>query len=231
MALADDIRKLRERVLLDLEAAHDYFIDTKGAWGIVHRYIKAGNKFSIRNMTTRNVTTEAVLANKSRSYVSGQLAEATFQQFVSIFENAFVDLLRLWLISHPQSLGSKDLSFKIVLDAPDKDAITLHVVNRELNELTYKTPKDWFEYLKKRVKLNCPTNEEIERIGEIKASRDILVHNRGFANKIYLSKAGDIARFDDGQKLDVPEHYHREAWELIRKVISDVFSAAAEKAE
>lgn len=231
MPLADDIRELRERVLLELEAAHDYYIDTKGAWKIVQSYIKAGNKAYIRNKVTENVTTEVELANKSRSYVTGQLAEATFQQFVSIFENAFVDLLRLWLIVHPQSLGGKELSFKTVLDAPDKDAITLHVVNKELNELAFKRPKDWFDYLDKRVIIGCPTEKEIDRIGEIKASRDILVHNRGIVNKIYLAKAGDFARFADGQKLDIPEHYHREAWELIRKVISEVFAAAAEKAD
>jgi hypothetical protein len=80
------------------------------------------------------------------------------------------------------------------------------------------------------VKLGCPTQDEIDRIGEAKASRDILAHNRGLANQIYLLKAGKFARFADGQKLDIPEHYHRETWELIRKVIADVFGAAAAKA-
>ena len=36
MALADDIRALRDRVLADLNAAHDYYTDTKIAWDIVH---------------------------------------------------------------------------------------------------------------------------------------------------------------------------------------------------
>src|SRR5207249_3392401 len=111
-----------------------------------------------------------------------------------------------------------------------KEAVTLHVVNKELNELAYERPKDWFKYLEGRVKLGCPTEEEVDRIGEVKASRDILAHNRGIANKIYLSKAGKFARFGDAQKLDIPEHYHRETWELIRKVIADVFGAAAAKA-
>ena len=35
MALADDIRVLRDRVLADLNAAHDYYADTKIAWQIV----------------------------------------------------------------------------------------------------------------------------------------------------------------------------------------------------
>lgn len=229
MTLAENIRRLQERAVLELVAAHDYYTATKRAWRIVQKTIQAGRKITIRNTTTKNVTTEAELAEKSRGYVSGQLAEATFQQFVQIFENYFFDLLRLWLSAYPQSLGAKELSFKTVLDAPDKEAVTLHVVNKELNEVTFERPKDWFKYLEVRVKLGCPTEEEIDRIGEAKASRDILAHNRGIANKIYISKAGKFARFDDGQKLDIPEHYHRETWQLIRKVITDVFTAAAAK--
>ena len=40
------------------------------------------------------------------------------------------------------------------------------------------------------VKLGCPTDDEIERIAEMKATRDLLIHNLGIANKTYLDKAG-----------------------------------------
>src|SRR5262249_29947731 len=147
MALADDIRALRDRVLADLKAAHDYYSDTKIAWGIVHQVVAAGQTFTIRNMTTGTVTTQADLAGKARGYVAEQLAEATFQQFISIFENFFFDLLRFWLLAYPQNLSGKKVDFKAVLEAADKDAITLLVVNRELNEVSYDRPTAWFAYL------------------------------------------------------------------------------------
>src|SRR5438874_12656981 len=87
MALADDITALRDRVLADLDAAHDYYTDTTIAWDIVRSAIAAGRTLSIRNMTTGTVTTHFELAGKSRGYVAEQLTEATFQQFVTIFEN------------------------------------------------------------------------------------------------------------------------------------------------
>ncbi len=130
-------------------------------------------------------------------------------------------------ICYPQSLGAKAVSFKTVLDAPDKEAVTLYIVDKELNEISYKQPSDWFEYLEKKVKLDCPTQDEISQIGEAKASRDILVHNGGITNQVYLKKAGKFARFNDGQRLEIPEHYHRQTWQLIRKVIADVFTAAS----
>jgi hypothetical protein len=83
--------------------------------------------------------------------------------------------------------------------------------------------------LEDKAKLGCPTPNEIDRIAEAKASRDVLVHNRGLASKTYASKAGKLARYQDGQRIDIPEHYHRDTWELIRKVITDISNAAIAK--
>src|SRR6185437_15231982 len=107
MALSDDIGALRDRVLAELAAAHDYYTDTKIAWRLVHKVIAAGHTFTIRNMTTGTMTTQAELAAKARGYVTVQLTEATFQQFISVFESFYFELLCLWLTAYPQSLGKK----------------------------------------------------------------------------------------------------------------------------
>src|SRR5271166_1396433 len=109
-------------------------MDTTVAWRIVHKVVKSGYTFNNRNSATGTMTTQADLANKARGYVAEQLTEATFQQFISTFENFFFDLLRSWLTTYPQSLGGKQVDFKTVLDAPDKDAVTQLVVNKELND-------------------------------------------------------------------------------------------------
>jgi hypothetical protein len=66
MALAGDVRALRDRALTELTAVHDYFTDTKMAWRIVQKVIRAGHKITIRNMTTGTVTQEEQLAAKAR---------------------------------------------------------------------------------------------------------------------------------------------------------------------
>jgi len=78
MALAEDLRLLRERVLGELIAAHDYYVATKIAWRIVEKVIQAGNSLTIRNGVTGTVITQAKLTTKAPGYVSGELAEATF---------------------------------------------------------------------------------------------------------------------------------------------------------
>ncbi len=229
MPLAADLQKLRDRAFGDLNAAHDYYTDTRIAWTIVDGEIEAGRQIVIHNRTTGTLTTEADLARKARGYVREQLAEATFQQFVSIFETYLVDLLRLWLTAHPESLGGKKVDFRTVLEAADKDAITSAVVGRELNELAYEKPAGWFAYLNQRVALDCPSADQIERIAEAKATRDLLVHNRGVANPTYLAKAGPRARCADGERVEVSEHYHRQTWELFRDVVAAMSEAAIAK--
>lgn len=229
MALSNDIRSLRDRALADLNSAHDYYTNTKIAWRLVHKVIAAGHTFTIRNTRTGTVTTQTELAAKSRGYVAEQLAEATFEQFISIFESFFFDFLTLWLKAYPKSLGSKKVDFKFILDLPDKDAITELVVKKELNEVLYDRPAAWFTFLEEKAKLGCPTADEIKQVAEAKASRDLLIHNRGIANKTYESKAEHFARFREGERIDIPEHYHRATWELFRKLVSDISSAALAK--
>jgi hypothetical protein len=229
MALADSIRALRDRTLADLNATHDYYADTMFAWQFVDSHIGAGIKFTNRNLVTGSATTQTDLAAKALRYVNEQLPEATFQHFIVIFEFFFFDFLRIWLLAYPRSLMGKKVDFKVVLDAPDKDAITLEVVNKELNEVLYERPTGWFTYLNEKVKLGCPTEDEIDRIAEAKASRDVLVHNRGIAGRSYVSKAGNRARYQEGERIEISADYHRETWELIRKVVADISDAAIAK--
>ena len=134
MALAAEILGLRDRALADLNAAMDYHSHTKIAWGIVRQSVLEGNKFVIkdtfgiaigldrpvddgrsavlREQSTGTETTEATLADKARDYTNIQLPEATFQQFISIFEAFFGDFLHLWLLAYPESLSKKQGRFQ-----------------------------------------------------------------------------------------------------------------------
>ena len=230
MALADDIQALTSRTLSTLEASHDYYTYTKRVWRLLQQIVKEGRKFTFRNLTTGTRVDEQVLLGRAQLYVTDYLISSTFQAFVSLFEDFFFELLRFWLAAYPASLSKKQVEVSAVLQAPDKSAIVLRVVDKELNELKYERLADWFAYLERLTKLGCPTDDEIEKLAEIKASRDILVHNNGITNATYVSKAGTWARYQDGEKLEIPEQYHRATWETINKVVRDVAAAAVAKA-
>jgi hypothetical protein len=223
MALTDNIQTLTGRTLSALEASHDYYTYTKRVWRLLQQIVKEGRKFAFRNLTTGTKVDEQVLLGRAQLYITDYLMSSTFQRFVSLFEDFFFELLRFWLAAYPGSLSKKQVEIGAVLKAPDKSAIILTVVDKELNELKYERLADWFAYLERLTNLGCPTTDEIGKLAEIKASRDILVHNNGIANATYVSKAGTRARYKDGERLEIPEPYHRASWETISRVVRDVF--------
>jgi hypothetical protein len=229
MALAEDIHELANRTLAALDASHDYYTYTKRVWRLLQQIVKEGRKFSFRNLTTGTRVDEQVLLGRAQLYVTDYLTSSTFQHFVSLFEDFFFGLLRHWLAAFPVSLSKKQVEMGAVLKAPDKAAVVFAVVDKELNELKYERLADWFAHLERLANLGCPTADEIEKLAEIKASRDIWVHNNGMANATYVAKAGSRARCQDGEKLEIPEQYHRESWETIKKVVRDLSSAAMAK--
>jgi hypothetical protein len=228
MALANDIETLAAGTVSALEASHDYYTYTKRVWRLLQRIVKEGRQFTFRNQTTGTRIDQQALLGHAQQYVTDYLRASTFQHFVSLFEDFFF-LLRLWLAAHPGSLSRRKVDMDAVLRAANKDEIVVSVVDRELDALKYQRLAEWFTYFDRLVHLNCPSAEEIETLAEMKASRDILVHNNGIVNTIYLDKAGAKARYNVGDKLEIPEEYHRASWMILRKLVRDMSAAAIAK--
>jgi hypothetical protein len=231
MAIVDDIGRLRDDCLSRLDESHNYHAYTSGVWRVMQHVVRRGDRFTIRNQTTGDRVDETELSGLAQSYVTKYLASATFQHFVSFFERFIVNFLQRWLTEYPGSLSGNKLSFRSVLNAADKHEIVAIVVQKELHEITYKRVADWFGYLEKKAKLGCPNQDQIERLAEIKASRDVLVHNNGIANSVYIEKAMGRDRFSDGGSLELPEPYLSESWQLIKDVVTDVANAGIAKLE
>jgi hypothetical protein len=228
--LANDIADLRDRILADLDAAHDYYFSTATVWRLTQQHIRAGETVSVLNEVTGTTITHETLAANAQLYLTEHLTVSTLQQFVSLFEDFLLGLIRAWLLTHHKAIDKKQVPIATLFEATDLADARARAIGLQLNELSYKKLRDWFEFLKSLVHLDCPTEDEIQRLAEIKATRDIFIHNRGVVNAIYVEKAGDKARFRVGETAEVPEPYHRESWELIKKVVADLSDAAVAKA-
>ena len=225
MALADDIQNLTKQALSALQESHDYYTYSKRLWHLLPDVVMEGRKFTFRNLATGTSINEQLLLHRAQPYVANYLIPYTFQHFVSLFEDFFFDLLRCWLAAYPDSLSKKQVEMSAVLKASDKNAIILTVVEKELNDLKYQRLDQWFKYLKELTNLDFSMASEIQELAEIKASRDILVHNNGIVNATYVSKAGPRARYKEEDELEIPEPYHRASWETVNKVVRNVSAA------
>ncbi len=229
MSLIDELQRVRDDSLAALDASHDYYFHTTVAWNFLQGMVRQSHKIIARNLATGNTVDERELSDLARKYVTGHLASATFQHFVSLFEDFVFGFLRAWLTEYPESLKRKQLQFETVLELADRAAIVQTVVQEKLVGIAYKPVEKWFKYLNGIVQLGCPTADQIEQLVEIKASRDILVHNGGIVNSVYVEKAKGRARFKVGEALEVPDRYHRESWQLIRQIVTDIGDAGIEK--
>jgi hypothetical protein len=232
MGLAEDIRALCDRSLAALNETYDYSSDTKAVWRFAQRLPVAERpRAIIRDRETGQQVSELDLAHRAQLYITDFLLPQTFQQFVSQFEVFYFDLLRLRLDHNPGSLSAKQVEFKQILSTPNLADIRRSVIDKELNDVKYKPVRDWFAYLQTKFGVAPPPVEQVERIAEIKASRDILAHNAGIVNAIYLEKAGRLARYGrEGERLEITQQYHRKSWEHIRDVVRTITTAAHEKA-
>ncbi len=98
------------------------------------------------------------------------------------------------------------------------------MISKRLNELKYENVRECFDALNKTVRLDCPSEDEVALLAEIKAARAILEHSAGVVNAIYLRKAGGKARYADGEAIEIDDAYHLESWRQIRKVVTGVTS-------
>lgn len=75
------------------------------------------------------------------------------------------------------------------------------------------------------------SQEKIEKISEAKAARDILVHNSGKVNQIYIDKSGNAARFKIGDQIDMSGEYTLNVWTLFIEVLTENIDLIISKLE
>ncbi len=135
-------------------------------------------------------------------------------QLVTITESMLNDILRAILIEFPKKIPNKrKLDIEHILSCDSIDRIKLIIVDTVLNELTYKSPKEYAEEFYNYTGINLLENPVFHHYIELKATRDIHIHNKGIANDVYLNKASVLSRVKSGHYLVVTLQYFLEMYE------------------
>lgn len=143
-----------------------------------------------------------------------QLSINGIYQLVNIVEAMFGDLIRAIVIKYPKKLGPKQvINTGVILEASSLEEIHLYAVNVILNNLSYKSPSDFAVAAEGLISINLLECPAFHRYMEIKASRDIYIHNRGEANDLYVKKASSHARVKSGHMLPIDTVYFMESYE------------------
>lgn len=135
-------------------------------------------------------------------------------RLVTIIETQLNFIFKNVLIQFPGKIsGKRKIDASIALSAESIDSIKIDIVDSVLNEIAYKSPKEYADEFNKYIGINLLENPIYHRFIELKATRDIHIHNAGYANEIYISKAGPLARVKSGQYLPVTIQYFLQSYE------------------
>ncbi|MCI2263385.1 hypothetical protein [Xanthomonas indica] len=111
-----------------------------------------------------------------------------------------------------------------VLECSSRDELIDKIIKKDLVSLFYASPALQMEYFQAvtGVKLD---DEILQKWIEIKATRDIVVHNSGVSNSTYVRKAGEQARAGEGEILPLDDAYFAEALSVMKSFVGRVSSA------
>lgn len=115
-----------------------------------------------------------------------------------------------------------------VVNASSLDGLIAEKANQRVRDANYATPEAFFKYSSKVFGFEFDEALRLE-FSEIKATRDIHVHNDGIANRIYVKKAGRLARAQDLEPLTVDSEYLRTSIACLKLIISQTYRGLKEK--
>lgn len=152
------------------------------------------------------------------------LFEMALIYLVAMFDAYTADVFQAVLCARPETMRSRrQLTYEAILAFDDLGDLIASMAAREVNDVAYKGVGEQLRYYSDRFGVMLGANDELgdSLLVEIAARRNLLVHNAGVVNRIYLDAVPN-AEPGLGQRLDVDEEYWSRAFEHISKVVNAI---------
>jgi len=163
--------------------------------------------------STRTYRKEQLLG-KYQYLAFNQLSINALIQLVTLVDTMLSELVRLIVLAYPEKIsGKRTVPIHTILESTSIEEIQLRATDSLLNELSYKSPSEFSESMEKLISVNLLECPDFHKYLEVKATRDIYVHNQGIANDIYVRKAGSHVRCKSGMRIPVDIQYFLESYE------------------
>lgn len=143
-------------------------------------------------------------------------------------ETILIDFLKLILINYPGKISDRTISIEKLLNH-SKEEVIEEVINDYLNKLMYEAPKEYFNKVFYIFSIKPIDDEVIQKFIEIKARRDIGIHNNWLTNSVYLKKSENMF-FNEENVLAIPDvNYLVYAYDVMTYFIGYIFDELVNK--
>ncbi len=155
---------------------------------------------------------------------------------VSRFEFYLSDVLCEFLRRKPEKLlrgpkggdSGKPVPLQMVVDAKNLEEVYDELIQQRIQVIFYAEPKEYCAYFNGISELEIP-EKSFEDFFEIKATRDLIIHNSLMVNNLYLKKAGSLARGELGDRLKVKKQYFEACLSEMKKLSGTIEELTREK--
>lgn len=173
------------------------------------------------------------------NYIDHRIAYSQYAQslvfIVARVEDYITDVLLAVLVAFPKKIimsakgneSSKSVDLKTIIEKNDIDALIFDQAKMRINEAIYASPKQYADYFSKVCGFDL--GQHLQSYIEMKATRDLLVHNDGIINAIYLDKAGTLARGKDGESVPINSEYFENSVRNIKNMSSNIYRGLLSK--
>lgn len=155
---------------------------------------------------------------------------------VSRFEFYLADVLREFLRRAPEKLlrgpkggdSGRPVPLQMIVDAENLEELHEELIEQRIQSIFYAEPRDYCIYFNAISELQI-TESSFEKFFEIKASRDLIVHNSLEVNDLYKRKAGLLSRGDIGDRLKIKKDHFEESLSGMKTLSGTIERSAREK--
>lgn len=230
-ALARKIYALQNKIVRELNDAHIFLEQAQPLLVEARAHYEASQSKSDRRYYVPSIDrrkfakrTDKELKEIYERFTSTGLFESFLVRSLSQFESFLADLLIVFLDYYPQRItevvqgipACSGVSAKDLMAAQNKEELVRRVLFDHVSNVFRQRPSVYMAYVSKL--LSVKNDPSFVDYYEVAATRDLVVHNNGIINAIYLEKAGAKARGNLGEKIAVDEAYFSLALARLKKV-------------
>ncbi|MBY5456117.1 hypothetical protein HFO89_07070 [Rhizobium leguminosarum] len=158
--------------------------------------------------------------------------ETNIVSLVSRTEAFIQDCLAIVATAYPKKLSvladKGGIPLDLFLEHEEREDVIRRFVAMKCEGLMFGKPSEYLEKAAKVLTIELDA-DLVKAFIEIKASRDIIIHNSGRINKLYIEKVGDQRRGEDGEELVIDRDYFRHIIVTLKKLSGEIQSKTEQK--
>jgi len=147
--------------------------------------------------------------NKSKRQIR-ILFETSLINLTNIYEYFIQSIVYEWIRTYPNKLNGseKTITYGELINEKDIESVHQRIINDYVRNFMFGSCNEWFQKLSKNNNkvLKKINDKEVNKVNEIFARRNIVVHNNGIINNSYLSIVKDSG-FNQGEKVKLSSKY------------------------